>query len=347
MKKLSVVLGVLAALAMLVGTASASDYVGSEQCFKCHQEQFNFWQASGHPYKIRKAEKVRYSGIPLPDGYSWDDISYVIGGINKKARFIDLNGYIITAAKDGSELKTQYNIQDGSWSFYHKGEKTPYKCGPCHMTNYKKGGNQDGLAGMIGTWSEDGIGCEECHGPGEDHIVGPTKANIKVDSSQDACGKCHQRGGTGPNAPAAGGFIQHHEQINELRGGAHKDLSCIECHNPHQRAILAKDNCAQCHEGEAAKYAKTLHGQSNITCVECHMPRASKSAIKTGKFAGDVRTHTFRINTKADGQFFVDTAKNGKKSTYATGAVTLDFVCLNCHQSRDMKWAAKNANKIH
>jgi len=47
----------------------------------------------------------------------------VIGGANKKARFIDLEGYIITSAKDGSEAKTQYNINDGSWSFYHKGEK--------------------------------------------------------------------------------------------------------------------------------------------------------------------------------------------------------------------------------
>ena len=50
---------------------------------------------------------------------------------NKKARFIGLDGYIITAAKDGSELKTQDNMQDGSWSFYHKGETKPYKCGPC------------------------------------------------------------------------------------------------------------------------------------------------------------------------------------------------------------------------
>ena len=349
MKKVSVVVCLLAACMMLigVGVASASDYVGSEQCASCHEKEFNFWQASGHPYKIRKASKVRYSGIPLPPGYVWSDISYVIGGANKKARFIGLDGYIITAAKDGSELKTQYNLQDGSWSFYHKGEKKAYKCGPCHMTNYKKGGNQDGMEGMIGTWSEDGIGCEECHGPGEDHIAAPSKATIKVDSSSDACAKCHQRGGTGPIPPAAGGFIKHHEQINELRVGAHKDLSCMECHNPHQRAILAEGNCTECHEDEASKYAKSIHGKTNIDCIECHMPRASKSAIKTGLFAGDVRTHIFKINPKADGQLIYTEEKDGKKQMFAAGAVSLDYVCLNCHQSRDMKWAAKNAKKIH
>lgn len=31
-----------------------------------------------------------------PEGYTWDDVTYVIGGYNWKARFIDQNGYIIT-----------------------------------------------------------------------------------------------------------------------------------------------------------------------------------------------------------------------------------------------------------
>ncbi len=114
MKKVSVVVCSLAALMMLGGVALASDYVGSNKCFSCHQDQFNDWQASGHPYKIRVAEKARYTGIPLPPGYAWEDIAYVIGGANKKARFIDREGYIVTTAKDGSEAKTQYNTQDGT-----------------------------------------------------------------------------------------------------------------------------------------------------------------------------------------------------------------------------------------
>ena len=34
--------------------------------------------------------------IPLPDGYTWDQISYVIGGYKWKSRYMDENGYIIT-----------------------------------------------------------------------------------------------------------------------------------------------------------------------------------------------------------------------------------------------------------
>jgi hypothetical protein len=343
----SIILAACAAAALLLiansSGAATSKYVGSEKCFECHEQQFNDWQSSGHPWKLRKVEKARYSMLPLPPGYRWEDISYVIGGTNKKARFIDKQGFIITAAKDGSEAKTQYNMKDGSWSFYHKGEKKPYKCGPCHMTAYKKEGNQDGLPGMIGTWAEDGIGCEECHGPGADHIAKPAKDNIKVDNTALACGKCHQRGGLQPAALAKKGFIRHHEQFNELTGGAHKDMSCMECHDPHKRAILVKTTCGACHEEKAASYAMTLHGKSDISCKECHMPRATKSAIKTGSFAGDVRTHLFKINTDAGASMF---EKKDKKE-YTKGYVTLDFACLNCHAGRDMNWAAKMAKTIH
>ncbi|MBU1232094.1 MAG: cytochrome c3 family protein [Proteobacteria bacterium] len=347
MKNILTLTGMLALALGPVSSAMATDYVGSEKCFECHADQFNDWQASGHPWKLRKMEKARYAKLPLPPGYSWDDISYVIGGANKKARYIDKKGYIITSAKDGKEAKTQYNIQDGSWSFYHKGEKKPYKCGPCHMTAYNPEGNQDGMEGMIGTWAEDGIGCEECHGPGAAHISEPVKTTIKIDRSVESCGKCHQRGGMGPEPLASSGFIQHHEQINELKAGVHKDLTCLECHSPHKRAILAKNNCAECHEEEAATYAKNIHGLQGTRCVECHMPKASKSAISVASYIGDVRTHIFKINTDPKAEMFKTVEEKGKKSTFAQGYVTLEYACLSCHASRDKNWAAGKAKGFH
>lgn len=325
----------------------ASYYVGSEQCFACHFEQFNFWQASGHPYKLRTSDEAKHAKLPLPPGYSWDQISYVIGGAMKKARYIDLEGYIVTSARDGSEAKTQYNMEDGSWSFYHKGEKTPYKCGPCHMTAYSAEGHQDGRPGIIGTWAEDGIGCEECHGPGSDHIRKPAGDNIGIDRSAEACGKCHQRGGMGPQPPAKGGFIQHHEQINELRAGPHGDLACTECHNPHQRAVLAKENCAECHAGTARAFEKNIHAKAGRKCLDCHMPKVSRSAISLATYIGDVRTHIMKINTDPQADMFTTVEEKGKKSTFAKGFVTVDFACIGCHGSRDREWAAGNAKGFH
>ncbi len=336
----------------LLGHAEKMEgYVGSGKCQECHMDQFNKWQASGHPWKLRKMEKARYAKLPLPPGYMWEDVSYVIGGANKKSRYIDLQGYVITAAKDGSEAKTQYNIQDGSWSFYHKGEKKPYKCGPCHMTAYSKKGHQDGLPGMIGTWAEDGVGCEECHGPGAKHTAQkePTKDTIKVDKSGEMCGKCHQRGGKENPPPAKGGFIRHHEQFNEVNIGPHQGTDCIECHDAHARADNIKQGCTSCHdEGAYKAYATTtLHGKTGIPCFACHMPKATKSAIKVNKFTGDVRTHIIKINVDANANMFETVTKGGKKKSFAKNFVTLDYTCLGCHGSRDRNWAAKNAKNFH
>jgi hypothetical protein len=348
MNKLSILIFLAALLLLPTSTAiSASDYVGADQCFSCHAEQFNDWQASGHPYKLRKAEKARYTGLPLPPGYTWDDISYVIGGSMRKARYINQEGFVITTAKDGSEAKTQYNLEDGSWSFYHKGEKKPYKCGPCHMTNYSPKGNQDGRKGMIGTWSADGISCEECHGAGSDHIQDPKADNIVIKGKASDCGKCHQRGGQDIPPLASGGFIKHHEQINELLSSPHGEMDCIECHNPHKRADNQKVACISCHDDQAEHALTTIHGKSGVTCKECHMPKASKSATKKNSNIGDLRTHIFNINTDPKGEMFKTVEKDGKKTVYANDAVTLNYSCLGCHGARDLDWAAKNAKGYH
>lgn len=326
-------------------------YIGSEKCRDCHMDQFNVWQASGHPYKLRKAEKVRYAGIPLPKGYKWEDISYVIGGANKKARFIDNKGYIITKAKDGSPAPTQYNMISGKWVNYKAGKKAPYKCGPCHMTAYKKEGHQDGLPGIIGTWAEGGVGCEECHGPGSAHAYAeePTKETVKIDTDAQACGKCHQRSGQDIPPLASKGFIKHHEQINEINTGAHEGTDCIECHNPHERVSNVRTQCTDCHEDKPfQEYAKnTTHGKSGVTCVDCHMPHASKSAIKTGKFRGDVRSHLIKINLDPKAKMFIEGEFKGVKGTFAQGYVTSDFSCLACHGARDRTWAAENGKNYH
>jgi hypothetical protein len=200
---------------------------------------------------------------------------------------------------------------------------------------------------LIGTWAEDGVGCEECHGPGSDHMKKPLKENISVVSSSRACGKCHQRGGINPQPPVSKGSIKHHEQINELLSGAHNELSCMECHDPHKRAILVKDNCAECHGDAAASYARNIYAQGGIKCFAFHMPKMSKSAIKVNKYTGDVRSHIFKITTVPSAKAFKTVEEKGKKKTYADGLVTLEFACLGCHLGRNVEWASQNASKIH
>ena len=52
------------------------------------------------------------AGVPNPpDGIDWEEVSYVIAGYTKKARFIDLDGFIYITGTNG--LATQWN-----WIFH-------------------------------------------------------------------------------------------------------------------------------------------------------------------------------------------------------------------------------------
>jgi len=88
-------------------------YVGSETCAECHQELYDVFIKSGHPWKLNKvvdgqAPTYPFTELPSPpEGYTWDDIAYVIGGYNWKARFIDREGFIITGDEGAT---TQYNF---------------------------------------------------------------------------------------------------------------------------------------------------------------------------------------------------------------------------------------------
>ena len=325
----------------------AADYVGSDTCATCHQQQYNSFIVSGHPYKLSKAEDARKRQIPLPSGYSWNDISYVIGGVYKKARYINKQGYIITAAKDGSELKTQYNLETGSWSFYHKGERKPYTCGACHTTGFKPEGNQAGLTGIKGTWQAEGIQCEACHGPAGDHIKSGDKTKIQIDTSAAACGKCHIRG-TARKIPAKNGFIRHHEQFNELLASPHKKMSCISCHNPHKKVQFSiKKTCISCHATQAKDYKGSLMAQVGVECIDCHMPRIVKSAVTRSKFEADIRTHLFKINLDKNADMFYNEKSGDKIKSFTKNFMTLDYACLTCHKNKDRKWAASLAKGIH
>ncbi len=347
--RLSLLIIVCFSLCMTLPQTSfaVAEYVGSKKCSECHLALYSDWRESGHHLQLRKAENAQHTSLPLPPGYSWDDLSYVIGGNKKKAQFVDLNGYIITSAKDGSKDKTQYHLEDGTWSYYLPGEKKTYDCAGCHTTGYKPAGHQDGREGIVGTWEEDGIGCEACHGPGSTHIKDPPG---KLKSSKrlvEACTKCHQHGGIDYRPLNDLGLVRHQEQLNELIDGLHKGLTCINCHNPHRRAVHTKYNCTICHSSHYGYFKDSTHGKAGIKCFECHMPKVSSPMIERASYIGDVRKHLFKINTDPEADMFKIVEEKGYQSNFAKGFVTVEFACLSCHGNRDKAWAARHAIGFH
>lgn len=160
------------------GISIAQNYAGSYSCgFSCHNELYASWTESAHYNSLRwiNGSPPEYPfqfnpGSPnVPDPpyvsgnqLSWDDVSLVIGGYRWKAQFLDQNGYIITGEASDS---AQWNIQSEQWSIFHPGEQMEFDCGVCHAMGYNPEGNQGGFPGITGTWFEDDVGCEACHGP--------------------------------------------------------------------------------------------------------------------------------------------------------------------------------------
>jgi hypothetical protein len=318
-----------------------AEFIGSEACAECHQDIYDVFVRSGHPWKLNKVENGEppdfpFSEVPRPpDGYTWDDISYVIGGYNWKARFIDQNGYIITGDENAT---TQYNLPNdeidlgNDWVAYHAGEEKPYDCGTCHTTGYVAEGNQDGLPGLIGTWALDGVQCEECHGPGSNHASYPLSFQPVMDRDSEACGDCHVRGGS-EQVNASNGFIQHHEQYEELFQSKHITLDCVVCHDPHTGVVQLRQDgvqttrtqCENCHFDQASNIVNETHEAIKIDCIDCHMPRVTKSAVgDPERFTGDLRTHLMAIDPQQIGQFSED-------GTVALSQLSLDFSCRGCH----------------
>lgn len=353
---------------LITGFVYAQAYEGAEFCKDCHEDNYNDWKASGHPYKLMKGEDAKHRPIPLPRGFDWPedgsllagDVSYVIGGYKWKSRYIDSEGYIITVTEDenGDPIDgvNQYNYLTGEWVGYHAGEeKKPYDCGVCHTTNWVAdtdaetdgdlSDNQDGLPGMWGTFDDGGIHCEQCHGNG---------MTMEVDDSAEACGACHYR--TAPPGaevnviPASGGFIKHHEQYNEHLAGPHSPLKCTSCHNPHKRGEFSiKDGreCTDCHDGIAASYATNSMADYGVECKDCHMPYASKSANKLGPFEGDIQTHIFYINTDGEANMFTEDGSAVALDENGKAAVTVDFACMRCHETGNRVELGNFAKNFH
>ncbi len=316
-------------------------YVGSETCAECHQELYDVFMLSGHPWKLNpvvdgQPPEYPFSEVPNPpEGYSWNDISYVIGGYNWKARFIDQDGFIITG---DTEATTQYNLFNdelelgNDWVAYHAGEEKPYDCGTCHTTGYSAEGNQDGLPGLIGTWAEPGVQCEECHGPGSLHANHPLAWNMEIDRDAEACGSCHSRGVL-EEVDASGGFIQHHEQYEELFQSKHIAIDCVICHDPHTGVVqlrkadvqTTRTACENCHFDEANNKPNEPHARFAVDCIDCHMPRLTKSAVgDAAQYTGDIRTHLMAIEPTQIGQF-------NEVGSVALSQLSLDFACRSCH----------------
>jgi predicted CXXCH cytochrome family protein len=305
-------------------------------------------------------------------GPDWEaddyEVIYVLG-INRKQNYITKfpNGemHVLPVewnAKmedwtDLNGLKESYPGDGDYWS--DPGRSWQIKCGGCHVTglnvNYDRERNS-----FDSDWTDLGIGCEACHGPGSNHvkaasvyfeneketIINPAKLPWRLRAM--VCGQCHNWGvskadvspsregahekygyaaGFRPGEPlsryldkAPEGEETHHQQYNEWSESEHANAG-IMC-----------TNCHNVHQKQISKFAMTKLNPDSL-CMNCHITIKRRAAHRIHTFGscvachmpvtkGHEHSHTFRFISPA-------------LSIKAGGVDKQPNSCSNCHQHKD------------
>jgi predicted CXXCH cytochrome family protein len=286
-----VFVAVLAAGMVTAAKKQVPEYVGSQACLGCHADRWSSWAGSAHGTMVKEIRTT--ADIP-----GWDKATkeqkdellkagYVLSG----ARFLARD----PATGNMVFLKYEWVDTEQKWIDYDEpGSIWQNQCFGCHVTGSVKAG----VANQPAEW---GIGCEDCHGPGRDHIQGKGDiSKITLNVSSDVCGQCHNSGykmqdnrwiyGYKPNMKLTEvpGIIMavvdpnktanrgHHKEypewlvsahgpksVTDLKTNDHASGSCYACHT--QEAYAAKEEGKTFTLDKSAEYAA-------ISCVTCHRP---------------------------------------------------------------------------
>ncbi len=357
-------------------------YVGAEKCKECHSDMYQGWKSTLHPYKFNRVSEDNVVGdfrtnnrmeidgktttmfiknkdyfitTTGPDNKEHTyKIGYVIGGFWKQLYVTEFpNGELHI-------LPAMWIVETQTWKKSKYWSKTiyQYSCSGCHNTGTQI--HYDKSKGTFKTtWTDLGVACESCHGPGSRHldaeedekfstIVNPAKIPDPKRAAM-VCGSCHIRGTSVDGKYGYPEGYKPGDQLNFLfnekpklhpddssranrqqyidwkkSGHAREGVACWDCHYSHQKGNANKyqtkmPGTSLCRSCHEVKN-KGVHGIHSVNnCIGCHMPALGKRATK-----GDVHSHRFKVISP-------------KKTMEAGGPDKQPNSCNACHYHKNDK----------
>ena len=362
-----------AAHAQDTGQTSA-EYVGVSACSSCHKDLAANHAKSSHSLALQDAssdkapikadftlgEKERMVTFPeetSPRAFTADDIAYVVGS----GRYVERYLYKVARNKY-AVLPAEWNVAKKAWEPYVRGagaakwpDEPAYdwtqNCAGCHTT---------GLIANRGRWTDDGVQCESCHGPGSNHVDRANKAGsdpsdddltdihaaIVVTPDSQVCGQCHSQGLNAdgklpfPTAYLPGGNLLD-KDIFSLVANNDKDHWWETGH--------AKQPNMQFNEWAISAHAKSLttmqsSKDADVPCLECHSGdfRLSK-ALTDAQKAGILKNAPDPLTLSA-AKFSVGcinchdphAEKNADKNPFELVTDSAYALCTSCHRATDV-----------
>ncbi len=281
MRKLVACGGCIAVVIILLSYATVIAqgpvYVGSDKCAVCHGAKYELFQQTWHARMLRPANEETILGDFASDDldltFTVDDVAYVVGGQFSQRYLTELDGELYV-------LPAQWNVTSGEWVSYHPDDwqERPYAryCAGCHTT---------GFDAETETWSEAGVQCEACHGPGSEHvalsgeraaIVNPAVEEFQAQT--EICGQCHSRG-TDPTGV-------YEFPIDFLPGGPLKldDAFIAATDGEH----FWPDGSSRAHHQEYLDWQKSPHA-AGVGCSFCHVSHSSGETAHQTRWVGNHR----------------------------------------------------------
>jgi hypothetical protein len=130
-----------------------------------------------------------------------------------------------------------------------------------------------------------GIGCEQCHGPGGNHLkavaagladpaIAPTEV-VRGEPIVRLCGHCHspRARAVSPSDPGSIRFQSTTLTWSRCYTRSDDRLDCVTCHDPHRNAETSRafyeSKCLDCHGSKATTRCPVNPSRD---CIACHMP---------------------------------------------------------------------------
>jgi tetratricopeptide (TPR) repeat protein len=324
--------------------AEPARYVGSLACAECHRAIYNDQQRSRHARTFFRASELAALELPIPSfpDPAQHEVTHTLrrvgsdrlqqetlaAGLALRA-VVDYafgsgdRGLTLVGHDDHGETRelrlSRYHRDTGLfWDVtsghpVHPSEPSEYlgepltedgvrRCLLCHITAPRSTLETYGPGP-----TDHGIGCERCHGPGENHLLAVAAKfpdlsiarPIMASGSRVValCAQCHSPRGrsTTPDDPFSVRFQGPTLTWSRCFKESKDALDCTTCHDPHRNAVTSlvhyESKCRSCHTkaGEkgasrgqlqraapAEEAAPTICKVNPTTgCIGCHMPAVS------------------------------------------------------------------------